>query len=263
MKKQQGQIGLVVLLLMTALLTLGVGAVTQSTSDLRDTRQETDASLAFNQAEAGVEIALGRLEESSGAVFDFVNSGDSVFSDSFVNTNTGTEVTYRIEKVNTITNLRLKENETAEVAIQSPIAVSDPVNLYLNWSEPNTALEVMFFIEDAGVVSVQRHALRRNNLASTSKYPGFIDVADGNTYEFTISPIKNSLKLVRIRAIGGDTDFTVTTNGWTLPVQAYRITSTAQQQNSNEVKVIELTKSIEALPSIFDFALFSGETITM
>lgn len=264
MKTQSGQIGLVVLLLMTALLTLGVGAVTQSTSDLRDTRQETEASIAFNQAEAGVEVALAQLEDPA-VIASFVNNpSETTLTGNFTNTDTQTDVEYTIEKVFSITNVLLKENETIEVNLDGA-TFGD--KLFFNWDNCNTAIEVMFFVENSGTASVQRHALSRTPSPScpeASNYPGFTTVS--GTYESTITPVVtggNNLRLVRIRAIGGDTSVTVTTEGWPLPVQSYRITSTASQQNSDEVKVVELTKSVEALPAIFDFALFSGETITM
>jgi hypothetical protein len=48
-----------------------------------------------------------------------------------------------------------------------------------------------------------------------------------------------------------------------LPVQSYQINSSAHKSDSDEAKVIQLTKSVQALPAIFDFALFSGTTIVM
>jgi hypothetical protein len=52
-------------------------------------------------------------------------------------------------------------------------------------------------------------------------------------------------------------------SGYSLPAQSYKITSRASQQETGETKVIELDRSYEAFPSIFDYAIFSGTTLVM
>ena len=56
--REAGQAGLIVMLVMVVLLTLGVSIATRSTQDVTQSRQEEETSRVFDAAEAGIEEAL-------------------------------------------------------------------------------------------------------------------------------------------------------------------------------------------------------------
>jgi Tfp pilus assembly protein PilX len=68
---QTGQMGLVVLLILVVMSTVGVSVATRSVSELRLSRQEQESTKALNAAEAGIEEALTQKLRRLGKAFSY------------------------------------------------------------------------------------------------------------------------------------------------------------------------------------------------
>jgi Tfp pilus assembly protein PilX len=55
---QSGQIGVIILLLMVVMLTIGISFLSRSTRELRVATQESESSRVLSAAESGIESAL-------------------------------------------------------------------------------------------------------------------------------------------------------------------------------------------------------------
>ncbi len=242
---QSGQVGLVVLLVMTALLSVGIGAVSRSTQDLKITRQEVDSSRAFNAAEAGVEEALFNLEQGN------LDEGEISDLDPDLNIN------YSINPQNEF-NMSLVDGVV--IGIDATGATSDP--LLIQWGlgqDCSNAPNLAVLIYNISTLTVRREGYFPNGCSLSN---GFVEAAPGTGGYLTQAsiPLGAGDELIRLRPMGGDTDLRVSSLA-ALPVQYHIVRSTAQRTGGEEVKVVEVHKSLPAAPVVFDYALFSGTTI--
>ena len=49
--------------------------------------------------------------------------------------------------------------------------------------------------------------------------------------------------------------------GWSMPVQYYRIRSEGDSGVGDEVKVVEVTRTLSSAPGIMDYVLYSGGSL--
>lgn len=239
--RQKGQIGLVVLLVMTALLSVGVGAVSKSTRDLKITRQDVEASQAFNAAEVGIEKALLAIELGSyNTTENLSNVIDTV------------DVSYQITDMHTL-EMSLVENKAIMVDVSSAAGNSVVIDWGIDQICPNIpSLVVTVHNVLGGDSEVDRYAFN----ACTDDTNGF----DNTGPSVTIGPILAGDQMIRIKAVGGDTNVVVT--GGSLPLQYHKVESTARNSETGVTKKIQVNKGLPTTPSVFDYVLFSGTTIT-
>ncbi len=242
-----GQIGLVVLLIMTTLLTVGVSAVSKSTRDLRITREEVEASQAFNAAEKGIERALADVEDGSYEV-------EGQMEEVVVNV----DVEYGVTEERQL-DMSVLENQVIKVDVAG---VNGGEELEIDWGMGETcpipSMVIVVYEGAAGGYGIRRY--------------GFNACSDSNGFE---NPVVEGVgrvdlvleagdELVRIRPVGGPSVIQVREGAnWVnpMPVQYYRVESTAENKLSGVTKKIQVNKGIKTSPSVFDYALFSGTTI--
>jgi Tfp pilus assembly protein PilX len=250
--RQAGQAGLVVLLLTVILLTVGIAAASRSQTDLALSRQEEESNRALNGAEAGIEDALSQDLDFEGNTF----SG-SVDVDPNLNVN------YTIEKVNVL-ETRLYEGVTAQADVTG---VGNGQGIIIRWGKETSctqepaSLLVSVFSNSGGQVKVRNYGLKpcvtpNNNFTEVS-----IDPA-GEFFRQTTVNLQAGDVFVRIKPVYKDTSIQVQGFGWNLPVQYYRVKSVADSNLGNEVRAVQVNRTIPVAPSIFDFVLYSGTTIT-
>lgn len=246
--KQSGQIGLVVLLIMTTMLTVGIGAISRSTTDLRITRQELEASQAFNAAEAGVEAALGEIE--SGITFVDGEYANTITVDGDI------PVNYNISEMRDF-QTQVQENQTLFINVDRGVPYSGE-ELTITFARgqdgcsDNPASLVIKQYSRTGPVITQAHA-------KCNRDDGFIEPS--GTVGIFLRPDD---VYVAVRPVYADTIVEGSTGGgWTLPVQAYEIESRATLPETDETRVVVLHKTVEMPPDIFSYALVSGTTILM
>jgi hypothetical protein len=229
---QRGQIGLVVLLIGSVLLTLGIGIASQTVLETQTARLEAESSSVFNVAEKLIERALSSLQ------------GDDLEDYS------GFSGAAQIEENRTF-SAEIVEGDVGEVDLSgagSPMTVEWPQGESCNLQ----AALVVAVIYGADGQNVARYAFD-----GCSRGNGFTGITcSGNTCstDVDLSSFSN-LKMARIKVLYADT--TVTVSG-TLPVQSRQVTATATQDDADEVRSIEAERGNPSLPAIFDYALYSG-----
>lgn len=245
---ERGQVGVIILLIMAALLTIGLSLATRTTDEIFVTEQRTQSTRVFNAAEAGIEQALS-------SDLTAITSGSFTSGD-------GMEVTYSVSQVRQLETL-LFEGVSVSVDVTG---ATDGQELRVDWSQSDSctnddpaSLVVSIYYDDTGTTRVRHLGL------------GACDRSDGFTTAQTIND--NGLRrrydvalqtgdfLVRIRPVYNNTQVRVSGNGFDLPVQYFAIRSQATNPDGNEVRTVEVNRTLSAAPSIMDYALYSGTTI--
>jgi len=96
---KKGQAALIVLLVVAVALGFGLSTISRSTTELKISKQEQEASRAFNAAEAGIEEALRTL--ISGDID--IGEGEDIIN-----------VNYEVEGLDSLEGV-FAENESAQV----------------------------------------------------------------------------------------------------------------------------------------------------
>jgi len=248
-KNQSGQIGLVVLLIMTTMLTVGLGAITRSTNDLRITAQELESSQLFNAAEAGVELALGAIEQGS--------PPGSPVSITVDNSN----VTYSVSEIRDF-ELTVEENSHlfVDVTRASPQA-SD--QLTVTWGTTADCTEIMHASLEVLIFSSNGDPVLIDGFYRCQRNDGLKAATAGSIASISI-PLDNNDVLVGLRPLYRSAAISVTAEGgWSLPVQGYTIRSTATSPDSDETKVIVVDRMNDMPASSMMFGVLSGTTLLM
>jgi hypothetical protein len=250
---QSGQIGVIILLIMVVLLTIGISVASRTTQDLFLAQQQVESTRVFNAAEAGIEQAL-----SSNFDFDGTLSEGNITN--FAGTNV--DVNYSIEKLNHL-QTRLFEL----VGVRIDVTGSSPGNtLDLRWSQENdcssqdvASLVVTSFAETAEGTRAYTQAF-----AGCDRGDGFtpaINVNLDGLRRRAIMTIPDNTTLIRVTPIYNDTHVFITGGNWTLPVQSFLVRSEAENTLGDEYRAVEVSRSLDSTPSVMDFALFSGNGI--
>jgi hypothetical protein len=245
---QRGQVGLIVLLTMTGMLTVGLSLASRTTQEALISGKESDSARVFNAAEQGVEQALsGGLE--------FV--GDTY--EGTVEDVSGVDVNYTISKVNQL-ETRLFEGVSVEVNVTG---AQDGNELQVNWSRENdcdtqtpASLIVSVYYDDSGVTRVRHEALGGCDRGDGFELASVVDV-DGYKRQANLVLTASDF-LVRIKPVYNDAHIRVSSTDFTMPAQYYSVRSQAENQNGDELRVVEVNRTLLSAPSIFDYALYSG-----
>lgn len=249
---QSGQAGLVVLLLTVILLTIGIAVASRATTDVALTRQEAESNKALNAAESGIENALTQDLDFSGNTF----SG-SVTVDSDVSVN------YTIEKINVL-ETRLFRGVSAQADVTG---AANGQGLQIRWAKETNCTQNPASL----LVTVFRRvglSIRARNYAykpCATPNNGFSQVStdpSGDLFRQVTISLQSGDVFVRIKPVYKDTFVQVQGSGWNLPVQYYRVKSVAQSNLGDEVRAVQVNRTKPVAPSIFDFVVFSGTTIT-
>lgn len=250
---QSGQIGVIILLIMVVLVTIGLSLAARTTQDLFLSQQQADSTRVFNAAEAGVEQALSTSLEFQG---DAQSGEIQNFSNSDI------DVDYQVTKLNFL-ETRLFEMVSVNVDVTG---VTTGQSIQIDWSKEDNcstqdpaSLVVAVFYDDVGTTRVRNYALGACDRADNFTTATTINV-DGYRRRYSLPLLTNDL-FVRIKPVYNDTHIRVTGSGWTMPVQYYNIRSQANNTKGTETRVVEVNRTLTAAPSVMDFALYSGSTI--
>ena len=232
---QQGQAVLIVLLVAALALGFGLSIISRSTTDVKISEQEDQASRAFNAAEAGIENALGSLSSL-------------VIGDDYNLTVDDVRVTYSVNGEDFLEGV-YSENDIATVVLDG----ADTLTIEWGESCPGAASLLIAVIDSSN--QLERYGWNACDLGDDFTYvadPG----DDGYLRKKELAVAANSL--VRIRPVYNQA--TIRVSGDNLPVQAYGIDSQAQSPTL-ESKAIQVSRTVPAAPAIFDYVLFSGTNI--
>jgi len=231
-------------------MTIGLGAVSRSISESKTARQEVDSSQTFNAAEQLIEQALQRSLDSE----DQISTINTTLNDALP----GYSGTYTVAQQDTFVGTVLA-GHSAQVNLKDYTGT-----LSLTWRDKggcgkgNAALVVTLLNE----TQIERHTYGRNcgvrsdnfDSSNVTCVDSICKVANVNAAGFLLG---------RIAVVYADTELTVEGSS-PLPTQSYKITSTAthsQEGSDAEARSVEVNRSLPSVPSVFDFAVFSGGSI--
>lgn len=256
-EKQAGQALLIILLVMVVGLTVSLGLLFRTTTDIKLSREFEESSRAFSAAEAGVEeslrsaLASGGGEIAAGVSFNFIaneaTGGSKVFS------------LGKLEKENAGTVWLAEHGDLSPVYTASEIT--------LCWKEANSDvpyMEAIVLYQDGSDYKVSRE------LYEPLLVPGTGDDCDdiGNLlypYKTDITlPTLGTLLVLRLKPVGGDAFVAVdppeSVSGNSLSSQGREIISTGTAGDT--VRKVRVVKSFPVWSEIFDYVLFSGGGLT-
>lgn len=260
-KKLQGQIGLILLVVMGVALALILSVASRSLSDTVISRQERESSAAFSLAETGVENALHTLQQGT------VPSGTIPFQDT-AGLVTGS---YTVTPQTTYT-LFVKEGEVAQLDLSTFVS-----SISIKWTLRSSAIEnIAGCTEGSGgtsaaleVDSMNGTVAKRSyfnpaecpSLSSTNGFTTIGTNASTTIYRsFVTYAVPSGTTVVRIRPLYAPATLSVSSATTTaLGSQLYLIQSSAAGGDAQ--KQIQVTRGLDAPSSVFDFAVFSGSTI--
>lgn len=263
-----GQVGLMLLVIVAAVVALIMSVASRSLSDTVLSRQEKESSAAFSVAETGIETAFNELRLGSATPDE-----TATFT---VTSPTGSTITgkYGVFPTSTFA-LYMKEGETAHLNLAGYTGAT--VDIY--WTKKGDLSEDIpapcvegsgtspAAIEINAILELSdRNVLSYINSSSCSGGPaGFLNSLDGGatyrsrlTYTIPTTPTyPTKATALRIKPLYAGATIQVT--GTNLPTQLYKVQ--ASGAGGDAQKEIEVKRGLDAPASIFDYAIFSGGTI--
>ena len=247
---QSGQVGLVVLLVMVVMLTMGLSIMSQSTRDVTQSRQEEETTRVFNAAEAGIETALN---SDFNLIIATETSPETAVGSS-------SEYQYSITPVTSGFTARVEQGHSSEVYLGSVGAIS---NIIVHWGYgeecdtlPNPA---------SLIITIYGSTTRHFAYGCQSLGDDFDQPSSYNSNGYAMRRIVTLAigdRLIRIRPVYNTTDILVSNGSFTLPPQGHQIVSTGTSGIGDETRAIEVNRTRPIAPSIFDYAVFSGGSLT-
>lgn len=257
--KQTGQVAIIILLLMVVLLTVGLSLASRTTQDLFLSQQESESARVFNAAEVGIEDALTQ---------DFSSiTGTVQLPDTNIVPDVTTETTITPE--NSVST-QIVEGAALEVNLAGYTG-----NMTINWGQENAtcntdvtnpgvaSLLVSIYYEDAGTTKVIHEALTPCDRNPPDDFftAGITDGEPGYHSQYTIDPPANP-HFARVRAVYDGTTLKVDGSG-SFPVQSFVIRASATTDVGEESRTVAVDRSLSGAPAIMDFAVYSGQDITI
>jgi Tfp pilus assembly protein PilX len=252
-----GQIGLLLLVIMGVIVALVMSIASRSLSDTVVSRQERESSSAFSVAETGVEKAMYDLQNSEGEQsFEGVLSGLS-------DTVTGN---YAV-KPSANYGLYAREGETANLDLSTYVPT-----LTISWTKKTDKSENLTCVGDGSglspaaieIIAITATGVTRSYYNPAGCNPGingFLNSAIDGGIEYRSQILSYAVPatttILRIKPIYSGATISVSGSG--LNEQLYLIQSKAATGDAQ--KEIEVKRGLDAAPSIFDFAVFSAQTI--
>ena len=133
-ESESGQIGIIVVLIMIVLLTIGLSLASRTTKQVALSTQEAESTRVFNAAEVGVEQALSNLSFT----------GDSYTSSPIQPAGTNATVTYTINKQYKL-EMQVFQGISASIQLTDSTHPTPPSSLHFDWSQEKCARE---FVKD-------------------------------------------------------------------------------------------------------------------
>lgn len=252
---QSGQIGLIVILTMVVILTIGLSVASRSSQEVEIASQEENSTRVFNSAESGIEEALSAILTAEEAGDTSGLTGGSASSDG-------------INRKHTIALSDSLETQLAEgVSTQINLTSNPSGTLNIQWSREScgqtpAALLISVFSTNAGVITATQYGV---NINCNPRSGDNLEVASGSL----TSPYNGSYNLalsvndqyIRIKPLYNGTDIFIASSPLVDEAQ-YNIQSQAQNESdSKETSAISAKRTLPAAPGFMDYALVSGGNI--
>lgn len=269
-KQRSGQTLVLVILAMAVSLAAGLAISSRSLSSLKSSSFSTQSSAAYHAAEAGAEEALMWLTD--GVHTDGLISGSIPRPYTSSGSLTGAAYSYTIDVGgggSANYPLHLDKDKTQEIKLNGIVG---PKNLDICWglsgdTGDDASIEMLLIIGDAGSGYTLSQKIGVNGSSTLGGLPlnnGFDTLPSGDgVYRHcrNVSWLVNEkAQLLRVKALYNNTSAVVKPATITLPAQAFIVNSTGTAGES--IRKLEVTKTLPALPEIFDFAIFTPADLT-
>lgn len=250
---KQGQILILVLLIVVVTLAVGLSVASRNITNLRTATQTEHSQRAFSAAEGGVEHML--------SIFNLVAPyvGEAGYSEN-LSTEGGITGTVTLKKLSGYEKT-IELGEVGQVDLNGATAGSV---LTVEWAKKSDPAEGL---EPASIEIVQISGTGAPYSQTRVAYSGFsgrdeqgfsspAGCTSTNFEKCVTVTISSNAKILRIRPFWEKTTVKVS-GGTNLPVQMYDVTSTASTDLGLTRKV-QITKSaLPLVPAVFDFAMYS------
>lgn len=274
-ENQKGQALLIVLLVMVVGLTIGLSLATRSVTDIKISTQLEESSRAFSAAEAGIESAL-KGEVATGACSGDVAVTSNVTYNACVETAGGTASPLSLGKIgiaDTYTvwltshdlagNLEIGETYdyggasidvcwqqaegTVKPAMETTVVYKDVANNYQIWRGA-------YDPEDTDPGRRPVNHFQDTDDAITCGATGYYGIRISSPFDPS-----NVVIAMRVRPFYTDANVIIAPVGADLPSQGLLIISTGRLGDT--LRKVQVIQSYPQLPAIFDYVLFSGNTL--
>jgi type II secretory pathway pseudopilin PulG len=260
---QPGQVGLIILLVMVVVSTIGLSVASRSTQEVSTVRQSQEAARTFAAAESAVERVLSEATTGS---FTFPGDTQNL---NYSDLAPDTSVEVNIAKQYSLNN-RVEEGMMLVVDVTG--AVTGNI-LRIEWGTSRVCTDnpASLIIEVVKVVAGVPATRYYTVAPCTNTIDNFTAINTNLAqYQGTQYAIRYSLTLqdndvqVRVIPVYAATPMRAFAAGaWTLPPQQFRILSTGTNQTvgGRETKAVQVDRTQPIAPSILNFAMVSGTTI--
>ncbi len=247
-RSTSGQVGIIMLLITVVMLTVGISAVSRTTSDVNISSTNEQANRALDIAESNVEKALnGNLNNTTGPI-----------------ATTSPDGTVAVQ-TNVVSKTNLETNVEQGVTVGVDLTGNNGAPVNIQWAKESScatqASLVITILSNKAADPVRRYYVSPPSCRTSDGFmsPSGGPLTPGFKFRHTVATTSQDY-LIRIRPVYNGSDIRV--DGSSLNTQSYTVTSTAQNSTSKETKAVEVTKTLPVAPSVLDYVLFSGTSIT-
>lgn len=243
-----GQVGIAVLLIMVVMSTIGISLATRTSQDIQSSRQTQEATQTFSAAESALEEVLSQgqsyLENTPSGEYTKVENAT---------------VNYTVGKQGELST-ELLQGAVAEVDLTGGSAGNV---VSIEWSTTADCANEPASLIVSVITGGATPATRSYSYAICERSDGFALVnTPGGTYVRQVSvTLAENDRYLRLTPVYNDTRVLVNGQGWTLGTQQFTVSSVARNTLGRETKAIEVQRSLDTVPAIFDHALVSGTSI--
>lgn len=261
---RSGQALIILLLVMVVALTVGLSIASRSLTDVKISTQTEESQKAFSAAEAGVEEILRQdLATLAG--------GGGVSS------NIGTDAAYSVQITaqggaqSYVPNRVVSQDDIAQINLTDGGLDGKQISVY--WAktsdpsesaDPNCASMEISFVYNSGGLQLSKFGFdpgtcgRRTSGFSTATESSFTIGSDSYKERAQVV-VPTGAQIMRLRPLYNKASLAVEAPaGFTFPTQSYLVASTGT--SGEATRKIEVTRSLEAMPPIFDYVLYSGSS---
>jgi len=284
LKSQNGQMIIILLLVMVVGLTIGLSMVSRSLTDIKISQQAEQSQRAFSAAEAGLEYGLsqGLAQIAGGDIPQTIITPGVSYSGKVSRTG---KQGYELKGLAAIEQDDVAQINLDPLDLDTGETLATSINIF--WGEigtnqvPNPAcsalpnpvvasLELTFITQSGTSYGINKYAYNAcsglnatNNFSSPSQYglptPTLPSTATAYYAKIDSLDIPDDVKILRIRPLYNNASIKIEPNGGVFPNQSYKLT--VKGEASGKVRAIEWFQPIKpALPAIFDYVLFSGSS---
>ena len=235
---QQGQIGLIILLVAIIMMTLGIALASRSIQQVANSRQENQSTENFSFTDKSIEE---QLETGGFTGLEDIEITETAFT-------AGSEFTTNV--IDFGESVEFKVN-TGTIDIKLLNAGSNsPSDCVPNGLLP--AMIIAFYGDDFS----ERHAY--DPCANRTTLPNGNGFIAYNIADFVSLSVPSQANIVRIKVLYADSPIVVSGNGLSAS-QFKQITATGK--NDDTTRSVSISTGEPALPAIFDYVLFSEGNI--